>query len=234
MAQATLEDPLNGEFTPSVAFILGRNGDPLTLALRSGGELDHDDLLQLHEASSSTSTSLGSSPTTVFSSREPSIVTKPTSYGTDYPTHNYNGKGKAQVEYASSLSATYGSDSETEAEHDNTQRTALFGAGAWSSGQDSQDRCLRRAENSKIRLSKELPKRRKKIPVVIHQAAVCEAPRRLDSEVQTGPAIEPTKAGVCPRNRIALQHHILFGLTVLVLLAAFSAGTLVGRGRSCS
>lgn len=192
---ATLEDPLNGKSTPSVAFILGRNGDPLTLALRSSEELDHDDLSQLHGASFSASTSLGSSTTAVFSSREPSIVTKPTSYGTDYPAHHYNTKGKAQVEYASFLSVTHGSDSETEAEHDDAQRTALFGAGAWSSGQDSQNRCVRRAENSRIRLSKELPKRCKKIPVVIHQAA-CEAPRRLDSGIQTCPAIGPAKAGM--------------------------------------
>lgn len=132
----------------------------------------------------------------MFSFSEPSIVTKPTSYGTDYPACGYDSRDKANIEYASSLSATHGSDSEAEAERDDAQHTALFGTGAWSSGQDSQDSCLRRVENSKIRLSQELTKRRRKIPVVIHQAAVCETPRRLDSEIQTGSAIDPAKAGM--------------------------------------
>lgn len=184
---------MNRNTAPSVAFIIARNGDPLTLALRSGAELDHDDLLQLNDAFSSASTSVGSSPTAVFSFRESSIVTKPTSQGTDYPVHDYSIKGKAQVEYASSLSASHGSELDAEAEHDNARRTALLGTGAWSSSQNHVH-CLRREENTKVRLSKLLPDRRKKPTVVLHQSKMSKASSRQDGRVRSTAIPIPVKA----------------------------------------
>lgn len=158
---------------PSVAFIIARNGDPLSLALRSGEELDHDSLLLLNEASSSTSTSEESSPTTVFSSREPTIVTKPTSHGTSYPVPDYNGGGKKNVAYPSSLSATHGSGSEAEIDHDDAHDAYLLGTGAWTSSRQTIPPCLR--GDRRIRLSKVLPSRTKKPTVVLHQSKRKEA-----------------------------------------------------------
>lgn len=187
---------MSEEAAPSVAFIIARNGDPLTLALRNGEYLSNDHLLRLTQASSSASTSVRSSPTTVFSSREPSIVTKPTSYGTSYPAHNHNGKEKVDTTYAESLSATHGSDSESEVEHDDARRQVLLGAGAWSSGPQVHGHCLRRSENAKVRLSKALPHRLKKPLVVLHQstqeaaAAACQ-----DDTLRTLAAPMQTEAG---------------------------------------
>ncbi|KAF2626250.1 hypothetical protein BU25DRAFT_104094 [Macroventuria anomochaeta] len=170
MAQAALEDTMNSDLDTSVALIVARNDARndapwTTLARRNDGH-DEDNLSR---ASSSATTSVGSSPTAVFSFREPSIVTKPTSYGTGYPTHDYKGEGKADTTYATSLSAKHGSGSEAEVEHDDALCTALLGAGAWSSGHQAEEQCLRRHENSKVRLSKVLPHRLKKLPLVLHQ-----------------------------------------------------------------
>lgn len=147
-----------------------RNDDPWTpLARRNVNVYEQEP----RRAPSSATASIGSSPTAVFSSREPSVVTKPTTNGTFYPVYDDNGKGKAIVAatYAASLSATHGSASEAEEERDDARRFALLGTGAWLSDQHAEERCLRRSGNAKVRLSKALPHRLKKPPFELHQTA---------------------------------------------------------------
>lgn len=203
---------MSEQAAPSVAFIITRNGDPFTLALRNGYDLSNDDLLQLSQASSSASTSVGSSPTAVFSSREPSNVTKPTSYGTSYPAHDYNGEGKVDTMYAASLSATHGSESEAEVEYDDARCIALLGTGAWSSGTQTHGSCLRKLENakirsSKIRLSKALPHRLKKPSIVLHQDATSAC---QDEEQPPTAAPAQMGAGTYPYTYCAVFLVLLF------------------------
>jgi hypothetical protein len=160
---ATFEVTMNfNEDSPVTRFITHGETPWTSLARRSR----YFDDVPLSQAPSQATTSVGSSPTAVFSSRQPSVITRPTSYGTDYPAHGYNKEGK---EYAPSLSATHGSGSETEAEHNDPLGATLFGAGAWSSSHKAQGQLLRRHEHAKVRFSKSLPHRVKKPPVVLHQ-----------------------------------------------------------------
>ncbi|KAF2793280.1 hypothetical protein K505DRAFT_244767 [Melanomma pulvis-pyrius CBS 109.77] len=115
--------------------MFARNDDALTLRLRSEGPVGIDELINLHRATSPSpvvASSSGTRTTVVFSSREASTATKPTSAGTSYPVENYTGKGKAIATYASSLSATQGSASEAEAEIEATRDNSLFGLGDWT------------------------------------------------------------------------------------------------------
>ncbi|UPX15587.1 uncharacterized protein EKO05_0006031 [Ascochyta rabiei] len=218
MAQATLEDSVSREQAPSVAFIIARNGDPLTLALRHEEELSSNDVLQLSRAFSSVSTSIGFSPTTVFSSCEPSIATKPTSYGTNYPANKRNGEGKTDITYAASLSATYGSEFDGVLEHDDVRHTALLGVGAWSSSPQAHDQCLRRLENTRPRISRFLPGRVKKPLIVIHQSHQAAA-SACHEELSTVAAPARAEAGrTCPRHRIPQQHYALLGIVGLMVL----------------
>ena len=121
----------------------------------------------LSQASSST-TSTGSVPADVFSSHEPTIVTKPTLNGTEYPGYNYRYKDQADVTYATLLSASHGSASEVEVERDDAPHDSFLHMGGWMSNHQAQDQCLRRPKYAKIRLSKNLPYR-KKFPIDLHQ-----------------------------------------------------------------
>lgn len=103
--------------------LLYRNDDALTIALRSDQPLSLEELVHLNRSASragDTASSLGSRTTSVFSSRKESSITKPTSAGTSYVIDD-----KVIATYASSVSATHGSASEAETDHD----TALFGIG---------------------------------------------------------------------------------------------------------
>ena len=126
--------------------------------------------VDLNYASSTATTSVGSSPAAVFSSRGPSIATKPTSYGTGYPPSGRHKEYTVDTTYAASLSATHGSGSEAEADHDDALGATLVGAGAWSSSRQAQGQLLRRPEHAKVRLSRSLPHRVKKPVVVLHQS----------------------------------------------------------------
>lgn len=206
---------MSEEAAPSVSFIISRNADPFTLALRNGDDLDNDELSQLNQASSSASSSVGSSSTAVFSSREPSIVTKRTSYGTGYPVHDYKGEGKAYATYAASLSATHGSDSEAEVEHDEECPIDLRYAGAWSFGPQAHDQCLRKSEHARIRASKitlstALPHRLKKPPIVLLQPtqdAACTLPSQ---EQDFTAALPQTNTGMYPTSSCCLPDLIGF------------------------
>jgi hypothetical protein len=161
-----------------VISIVARGDDPWSaLDLNRYHDEDH-----LSQASSPTTTSTGSVPADVFSSHEPTIVTKPTSNGTDYPGCNYKYKGEADVTYATSLSASHGSASELEVEHDDTPHDSLAHMGGWMSGHQAQDQCLRRPKYAKIRLSKNLPYR-KKFPIDLHQNGrdLTSVDREIDS-----------------------------------------------------
>ena len=157
---------MNPDLRTSIAFVVARDNDPWNALAHLNEHLDEDHLSQ---ASSSVTTSVGSSPAAMFSSREPSIVTKPTSNGTDYSVYNEENEDKVDITYAASLSATYGSESEAEVEHDDALHDTLLGTGAWSSSHQAQGQCLRRRHNARIRLSKDLPHRFKKLPLVLHQ-----------------------------------------------------------------
>lgn len=147
-----------------VISIFARDDDPwsaLDLNLYHDGD-------RLSQASSSTIESTGPVPAHVFSSHEPTIVTKPTSNGTDYPGYNYKYKDQADVTYATSLSASHGSASEIDVEHDDAPHDSFLHMGGWMSDHQAQDQCLRRPKHAKVRLSKNLPYR-KKFPIDLHQ-----------------------------------------------------------------
>lgn len=163
---ATFEDTMNPHLEASIPLIIASDDDPWTTLACRNEPLSGD---RLSQASSSATTSVGSSPTAVFSSREPSIVTKPTSYGTSYPAHGYNKQGKADSTYAASLSATRGSGSEAEVELDDALHTTLLGTGAWLSSPQAQGQVLRRREHARIRLSEVLHLRHKKPTIILHQ-----------------------------------------------------------------
>lgn len=146
--------------------IIAHDEDPWNALAHNSVELYED---YTSRSPSSAATSVGSISAAVLSSREPSIATKPTSYATDYPIHNQQQEGKASITYAASLSATHGSGSEADAEHDDLLHADLVGTGAWSSDHRSQESCLRKRENARPRLSETLPHRRKKPCVIIHQ-----------------------------------------------------------------
>ena len=151
------------------------------------------------------STSVGSSPTAVFSSREPSIVTKPTSYGTNYLAHDYNGEDKIDMTYPSSLSATHGSESEAEFEHDDASGDSLLGTGAWTSSHLAKSPCLR--GDRRVRLSTRLPGR-KKHQVVLHQPARTGVSTLQDGELDLTDTFSQTKLGM-PMSRCYPCLHIL-------------------------
>ncbi|KAF2468568.1 uncharacterized protein BDR25DRAFT_55893 [Lindgomyces ingoldianus] len=99
----------------------------MTRRLRAGGVLGINEIVYLHRVNSPltvASSSTAPATTTVFSSHKESSGTKPTSAGTSYLV---NGKDQPVKEYASSLSASHGSGSDTELEA--IQDNFLFGVG---------------------------------------------------------------------------------------------------------
>lgn len=116
----------------STAALYHRNDDPFERALRAEGPLSIDDIVNLHvqvSPSPAVASSSGTLSTRVFSSHKPSTGTLPTSAGTSYPVKG-QGKGKAVATYASSVSATQGSGSDTELEA--IRDNALAGVGEWA------------------------------------------------------------------------------------------------------
>jgi hypothetical protein len=165
------------------AVMLSRNDDHISIALRSGGAIELEDLVQLQRTTSPNTETSSSvcTPTSVFTSRNESSGTKPTSGGTSYPLENYHGKGKAVATYASSLSATYGSGSEAEAEQD----YALVGIGQWAGEGPATTRLPKERSKARKRPRENRSMKLKK-PVIIVQH---EPPS------QTSPADDETLAG---------------------------------------
>lgn len=152
----------------STAAMYSRNDDPMTLRLRSEGALGIDELIDLNRQRSPPpvdASSAGTLTTTLFSSHKPSTVTKQTSAGTSYPVDGYAGKGKAVATYASSLSATHGSGSDTELEA--IRDEALFGVGDWADG-PAASRTLKGSARARRR-PRPVRRLKHKKPVVIIQ-----------------------------------------------------------------
>jgi hypothetical protein len=157
----------------STAAMLSRYDDRMTVALRSEGALELEDIIELQRAASPTHdvpSSVGTIPTAVFSSRKESNGTKPTSGGTSYPLEHYRGKGKAVATYASSLSATHGSGSELDVE----QEKALVGIGDWTGDGPVTPRPLKGAARARKRPRANRCSRQKKPVIVIQQHRVPE------------------------------------------------------------
>ncbi|KAH6633052.1 hypothetical protein C7974DRAFT_163936 [Boeremia exigua] len=210
---------MNPHLESSVALIIARDDDPWNALARHDENVDDDQ--RCWSSSSITS----SSPTAVSASNEPSIFTRPTSYGTGYPVCQYQNEGKATATYAASLSATHGSEPETDAERDDALGVILSFAGAWSSSHQVQDQCLRKRENAKLRLPKT---RLKKYPVVIHQTTEDESPLPQDippAPITAGPPSREDRR--CLFCRIPRRHCIVFGLICLTVLTILSSGLTV-------
>ena len=76
-----------------------RNDDALSRALRNEVLLDIDEIVRINRALSPAHDALSSvesSSTAVFSSREESTITKPTSAGASHPTSTHNDRRKRQ------------------------------------------------------------------------------------------------------------------------------------------
>ncbi|KAF2193737.1 hypothetical protein K469DRAFT_241794 [Zopfia rhizophila CBS 207.26] len=156
-----------------------RDEDPFTLALRGSDHIGIDELISLNRNNSLTVACSSAAPTTsFFSSHKGSSVTKPTSAGTSYPIEG-KGKDKAVATYASSLSATHGSGSDTELEA--IRDNALFGVGDWI-GDGARTPRMPKGSTRTIKRPRR-PKAKK--PVVIQQTRHGSA-----SEEDEGPATE--------------------------------------------
>jgi hypothetical protein len=179
----SLPHRIMGDYTSSyTAVMLSRRDDHMSIALRSGGALELEDLVQLQRITSPNTETSSSvcTPTSVFTSRDESSGTKPTSSGTSYPLESYRGKGKAVATYASSLSATHGSGSEAEAEQDH----ALVGIGQWADEGPATTRPPKERSKARHRPRANRSTKQKK-PVIIVQH---------DPPSQTSPADDKTLA----------------------------------------
>lgn len=166
----------------STATMLHRDEDALSQALRMENTLSIDEIAQLHRIQSPVHdipSLLGSSDTTVFSSREDSTVTKPTTIETRQTTSKPfdKGKGKAVTFYSSSLSGTNGSASEAEFEQRDACRHNLSAMGQWADDGTTITSTLKggaRAKGRKKRLAQE---GQKKPEVALTQTWVQDAPQ---------------------------------------------------------
>jgi hypothetical protein len=175
VAPAPFQSSLSGHAESSTATAIFRNDDALSRALRNGTTLDIDDIARLNHTPLSAPedvSSIGTSSTAVFSSLEESVVTKPTSAGTDHETYTRMGKGKAKLKtgYCSSLSGTHGSASEAEAERSFLRRNHLLAVGDWADTALESSQTLRGIARAKERQQPHRKPRHKKPTVVIVQS----------------------------------------------------------------
>lgn len=171
----------------STAAMLSRYHDPMSIALRSDGALELEDIVHLQRNASPADevlSTVDSIPTDVFSSHKPSSGTKPTSNGSTHANYHYHGKGKAAVTYASSVSATQGSGSEADVE----QQHALVGIGDWAGDGAVVNRTLKGSTRARKRQRVGRRLKQKK-PVVIVQ-------HRVPDHAPAGEAASPTGAQV--------------------------------------
>jgi hypothetical protein len=145
-----------------------RNDDVLSQALRGANALDINDIARLNQAvplPHDTLSSVGTSSTAVFSSRDESTVTKPTSTG----TYHNKGKGKLKTGYSSSLSGTHGSASEAEFSCTALRRDNLLAVGDWADSELDVPRPLKGTARAKERQQPRRKLKNKKPIVVIEQ-----------------------------------------------------------------
>jgi hypothetical protein len=121
---------------PSTTATLFRNDDPLSQVLREVATIDLDDIVRLNQNSFPLGDTLCSdtnSSTAIFSIREDSTITKPTSIDTYYGAKRlYKGKCKPKSSSTSSLSGNNGSASEAEVERRARRRNSLFAIRDWA------------------------------------------------------------------------------------------------------
>ncbi|KAF2994182.1 hypothetical protein E8E13_001841 [Curvularia kusanoi] len=216
MAQTAFESTVSLVSDVASISIVARDDDPWTPFAPHDEHFEEECLSQ---ASSSVTASTRPSAHDVFDSHEPTIVTQPTSYRATYPGYNYRYKSEADVTYATSLSASHGSVSEDEAEHDTFRHI-----GGWVSSQPAQGQALRRRENTKVRLSKRLPGRVKKPPVDIHQPVRGFSLAERETELPTEASIVPKEsASRCLLHRVPSSHYFVFALICLVALTMSAA-----------
>lgn len=230
---------MNPDHCISVTPILASDDDPWSTFTRLNEHVDEE---RLSQTSSSVTTSTGSSPADAFSSHEPTVITKPTSNGTNYHGYNYMHRDKTDVTYATSLSASHGSASDEDIEHDDALHDTLLYMGEWSSSQRTQDRCLRKRENAKVRLSRTLPDRVKKPPIDLHQNGQhsTSVDRETVLPIETSPALNESgmnfsshmkrigsdvySGSRCLLHRVPVHHYLMFGLIFFMFSTAIVCG----------
>lgn len=128
--------------------------------------------------------SVGTSSTAVFTHREESTVTKPTSTSTYLRPKAPIAKGKGKLEsgYTSSVSGNNGSASEAEVEHGALRRNSLFAIGDWADPQLNSSRPLKGTIRAKERVQTRGTSKRKKPIVVIEQARHVVKPLRQHND----------------------------------------------------
>ncbi|KAF2001833.1 hypothetical protein P154DRAFT_533438 [Amniculicola lignicola CBS 123094] len=148
-----------------------RDTDPMTIDLRNENEgtLDITQFIRLRRHAypppASSASTASTSGTTIFSSERQS--TKPTSAGSSsYPIHGYVRKDQPAVAYASSLSATQGSGSDTEREA--TQYHELFGLAGWIMDDPNVPRKLKGPAKGRRPPPRVRKHKAKKYDVVVH------------------------------------------------------------------
>jgi hypothetical protein len=104
-------------------------------------------------SSHGTQSSVGSSSTIVLSSDRESAATKPTSADTINPPVSQKDKGKHRPKsgYTSSLSVTYGSASEADAERGALRKSSLTVVGHWADTDSAPKRPLKGSARAKER-----------------------------------------------------------------------------------
>ena len=145
-------------------------------------------LNQMAARSVDVESSVGTSSTAVFTHREESTDTKPTSTNT-YPRPKApiaKGKGKLERGYTSSVSGNYGSASEAEVERGALRRNSLFAIGDWIDPHLSSSRPLKGTIRAKERVQTRGTSKRKKPVVVIEQGRhVIKPLRQHDTDIIT-------------------------------------------------
>ncbi|KAH3904398.1 hypothetical protein HBI56_232230 [Parastagonospora nodorum] len=187
MATTTFEDSMSEDAGPSTRATLFRNDDALSQALRDVSSINLGDIVRLNQMaarSGDTASSVATSSTAVFTHREESTVTKPTSTDT-YPrpkAPTAKGKGKLGGSFASSLSGNNGSASEAEVERGALRRNSLFAIGDWADPQPTSSRALKGTIRAKERLQIHGTSKRKKPIVVIEQGRHVVKPIRQHND----------------------------------------------------
>ena len=156
--------------------------------------------------------SLESTSTAVFSIKDESTATKPTSTGTPYPNYVYRDKdkGRRKPPYASSLSVAYGSGSEAELEQHMARRDALLAMGDWATGDLIPNEPLKGAARAKTRnRHKWQPKQKKPVIGIIRPSGKDKAlPNGDDEAVVTikSPAERPGQSSGLVMETISSSH----------------------------
>jgi hypothetical protein len=183
---------MNEHAGPSTTAAVFRSDDALSQALRDVTTINLDDIVRLNQMAARSVdavSSVGTTSTAVFTHREESTDTKPTSTNT-YPQPKASiakGKDKLESGYTSSISGNYGSASEAEVERGALRRNSLFAIGDWMDPQLNSSRPLKGTIRAKERVQIRGTLKRKKPIVVIEQGRHVVKPLRqhIDTDMIT-------------------------------------------------